>query len=301
MKAIKKVLAVTVALAMLLATVACSAYSPAKEYKNVELNGLKLDVRSDMKFDDTQKDASGEKVAQYYCDYFGVTVTSEAAADYKLSGCETVSDYLKAVIEANKLDSEVETSGDNYYIDYTAKVNSTEFAYTAYGFELGYNYYMVQFFAKSGEEDTYRDEYNKIVETVELAEVPAETNEIVIEGVKMTVGGDVELQDDYQYYGGQYFVSAFSNEMKGVKCDQFALQMVKIGNYTLEDGTPVTELSSIDGEIATFEYYDNNMYVYNYVKNIDSYIVYIVFSTTKPADATLMAEFEEIVKGATLA
>ncbi len=301
MKAIKKILAVTVVFAMMLAVTACSAYAPASEYKNVEINGLKMDVRSDMEFDNSQKNAQGETVEQYYCNYFCLTVTSEPAAIFKQSGCENASDYLNAVIEANNLKSTVEKSGDKVYVDYTKNVDGTDITYTAYGLELGYNYYMVQFFAKSGEEDLYRDEYNKIMDTVELAEVPAETKEIVIDGVKMTVAGDVELQADSQYYGGDYIVTAFTQDVKGASHKVFAENMLKIGNFVKEDGTAVTEVQTIDEEISFYENYMSNVYVYNYAKNVDSNIVYVAFTTMKPADDTLKAHFVEVIKSATVA
>lgn len=299
MKAIKKVLAVTVSLAILLAMTACGAYSPAEKYKNVELNGLKLDVRSDMVFDDTQKNVLGETIEEYYCDYFGVTVTSESAALYKQSGCQNISDYLNAVIDANNLDSKVETSGNKVYIDYISTVKDVEFAYTAYGLELGYNYYMVQFFAKSGEEDKYRDEYDKIVDSVELAEVPAETKEIVISGVRMTVGGDVEQLNDQQYYGPEYFISAVVQDLN-VTAEKYAKAAVKGAELVTEDGETSVVTVTDDG-IAIFESFASDQYAYNYVKSVDGTVIYIVFSTTSAADDTLKAEFAEIAKNATLA
>lgn len=299
MKAIRKVLAVTVALAMILAMTACSGYKMADKYTNVTLGGLKLDIRSDMKFDDSQKNAAGEKVEGYYCDYFGLTVTSESAPMYKLSGYEDAEAYLDAVIEANNLSSKVESSNGNVYIDYTNTVGSTEYSYTAYGLELGYRYYMLQFFCKSGEQDKYREEYEKILGTVELAEVPAETQEIVISGIKMTVGGDFEKLNDSQYYGSKYFISAISSSAS-VSVEDFANRMISSNNYTTADGQASVVTTTEDG-MATFECSTDDQYVYHYLKTIDSKIVYIFFITTKPADDTTKAEFVEIVKNAALA
>ncbi len=299
MKSLNRVLAVVLAAVTVLAMTACSAYSPAKEYKNVELNGLKLDVRSDMEFNDENTDASGNKVEQYYCDYFGVTVTYESAAIFKQSGCSSVSDYLKAVIDANNFDSKVQQDGDKFYIDYKATVKDIEFAYTAYGLELGYNYYMVQFFAKSGEEDLYRDEYNKIIDSVTLAEAPAETKEITISGVKMTVAGDVEKLNDNQYYGADYFVSALSEE-SNMTSEKYAKAIIDYYELVTEDcQTPVVNTTE-DG-LASFEAFSDNQYTYYYFKAVDGKMIYIVFSTNSAADDTLKAEFVEIANGATLA
>ena len=299
MKSLKKVLVAAFAAVALLAMTACSAYSPAKEYKNVELNGLKLDIRSDMEFDNTNTDASGNKVEQYYCDYFGVTVTSEPAAAFKQSGCKSVSDYLNAVIDANNLDSKVETSGDKVFIDYKSTVKDIEFAYTAYGLELGYNYYMVQFFAKSGEEDMYRDEYIKIVDSVELAETPAETKEITVGGVRMTVGGDVEQLNAQQYYGADYYVYALVDEYD-ITAENYAKAIISGNELVTEDGqTPAVTTSEVG--VAYFEAFSDDQYVYYYFKSVDGKIIYIVFSTTEAADDTLKAEFAEIVNGASIA
>ena len=299
MKSLKKVLVAAFAAVTLLAMTACSAYSPAKEYKNVELNGLKLDIRSDMEFDNTNTDANGNKVEQYYCDYFGVTVTSEPAAAFKQSGCKSVSDYLNAVIDANKLDSKVETSGDKVFIDYKSTVKDIEFAYTAYGLELGYNYYMVQFFAKSGEEDMYRDEYIKIVDSVELAETPAETKEITVGGVKMTVGGDVEQLNAQQYFGADYFVSALVDDYN-ITAEKYANAIISGNGLITEDGQAPAVTTSEDG-VASFEAFSDNQYVYYYFKSVDGKIIYVLFTTTEAADDTLKAEFAEIVNGASIA
>lgn len=299
MKSLKKVLVAAFAAVTLLAMTACSAYSPAKEYKNVELNGLKLDIRSDMEFDNTNTDASGNKVEQYYCNYFGVTVTSEPAAIFKQNGCANVSDYLNAVIDANKLDTKVETSGDKVFMNYKSTVKDIEFAYTAYGLELGYNYYMVQFFAKSGEEELYRDEYIKIVDSVKLAETPAETKEITVGGVKMTVDGDVEQFNAQQYYGADYFVSALVDDYNKT-AEKYANAIISSNGLVTEDGQTPTVTTSEDG-VASFEAFSGNQYVYYYFKSVDSKIVYIVFGTTSAADDTLKARFAEIANGASIA
>lgn len=299
MKAIKKVLAVTVALAMVLAMTACSGYKPASEYTNVTLGGLKIDIRKDMKFDDSQTNSAGEKVEGYYCDYFGLTVTSESAPMYKITGVEDVDAYLNTVIDANNLDSKVETSNNNKYIEYTNSVSGVEYAYTAYGLELGYRFYMVQFFCKSGEQNKYRDEYETILKTVELAEVPAETKEITISGIKMTVGGDVEELSSDQYYGSNYFISAISQSLNYPAKD-FADAMISTSQFTTVDGQTPT-VTEIEDGIATFEHYSDEQYAYNYVKSVDGKIVYIIFVAPKAADDTLKAEFVEIVKNATLA
>ncbi len=297
MKKIKGFLAVVVAVVVLCMTT-CGGYSPAKEYKNVELNGLKIDVRSDMVFDDSQKDAAGQKIEQYYCDYFGVMVVSEPVAVFKQNGCESVSDYLNAVIDANNFESAVEVSGDKVYIDYTSKVKDVEFAYTAYGLELGYNYYMIQFFAKSGEEDLYRDEYNKIVDSAKLAQTPPETKEIVISGVKMTVGGDVQQLNDNQYYSAEYFISVVVSQVD-VTAQNYAKALIEGGQLTDADGKTPAIVTSDDG-IASFESVSDDQYVYNYVRIVDGKMVYVVFSTNAAADDALKAEFYDIVKSAVL-
>lgn len=303
MKTITKFMAVTVVLMMLLSMTACSNYSPAKEYTNVTLGGLKLDIRSDMEFDDTQENADGEKTEGYYCDYFGVVVTSEKFAQYKLEGYDDISSYLECVSEANNLNSEVKTSGNKCYMDYKNTVDGVEYTYSAYGLELGYSYYMVQFFARSGEEEVYRAEYEKILDTVELAEVPDETQEIVIDGVKMTVSGDFANYGDEEYYGSKYAVMAMSEEfgyLNGVTAEQFASVMLEEGDFTTDDGSEVTEATALDDEIYSFEYYDEGNYAYNYVRVIDSQVAYFLFVTYNPADDALKAEFEDIVKNATL-
>lgn len=303
MQTVKKFGSVTVVLMMLLLMTACNKYSPATEYTNVTLGGLKLDIRSDMEFDNTQKNADGEKTEGYYCDYFGLVVTSETFAQYKLEGYNDVASYLECVIEANNLDSEVKMSGDKCYMDYKNTVDGVEYTYSAYGLELGYSYYMVQFFARSGEEETYRAEYEKILETVELAEIPPETQEIVMDGVKMTVSGEFTKYDGDEYYGSKYAFLVMSEEfgyLNGVTAKQFASAMLEEGNFTTEDGSEVTEAAALEDEIYSFEYYDEGNYAYNYVRVIDSQVAYFLFVTYNPADDALKAEFEDIVKNATL-
>ena len=302
MKKFRKITAVVVAFVMLLSMVACNTYSPAKEYKNVTLGDLKLDVRSDMEYDNTHKNASGENAEQYYCDYFGVTVTSEKAALYKLEGYNDIAAYLGCVIEANNLDAEVKTSGDRCYMDYKNTVDGVECIYTAYGLELGYSYYMVQFFTVSGDEEKYRAEYEKIMDTVELAETPEETVEVVIDDVKMTVSGDAEEDTSGQYYTGKYTFAAMSEELPGTTAEQFAKIAIQQGGFKTADGEDVTEPTMLDDDIAFYEYVDSDeTYFYNYMKTIDSNIVYILFATQTEADDTLKSEMEDIVKNATLA
>ena len=299
MKTIRKILVMAISVAMLLSLAACG-YTPAKEYKTVTVDGLNIDIRSDMEPDDSLTDRNGEKVYAYLCKYFGMNIASTASSAVKYQGYDNEG-FFKMAMEQENVNSEIKKFGDICYIEYKQDNDGDEYLFTSYLLDLGYNYYIIEFYTPKESSEEYIAEYEKIISSAKLAEEPAATAEITTGGVKMTVDGDADELSGDTYLCSRYAVSAFTQNLGGMSAEQAARTILNQNDYVTADGATVQDIQVADDGMASFESYTNEQYVYHYLKKSDYTLIYITFMTVNPADDALKTDFASMATEAALA
>ena len=310
LKGLTKWMAVAAASLMMMCLASCSAlsggYAPAKTYQTVTTSGLTLDIRDDMKLDNSQQNADGEAIEAYACDYYGVCVTAVPSAELKFNGVnDTKSMLSKVATDAGLVDkAELRTRNDITCLSYDNTVEDKVFHYRSYVRDLGYHYYLIEFFTPTEYESSYLDEYEKIVGSARLSEEPPATADIVADGVKLTVDGGVmaDAEDDTVFTTEKYMVMVTKQDIN-VSADQFCRALLQSNDNPFVDagGNRVTAFDTLeDSKMDWFVSCDDGLYMYHYIQNLDGRIVYICFMTGAEADDALRTQFEEIVRNASL-
>ena len=281
-------------------------YAPAKSYRTVSVTDLLLDIRDDMQVDSSQKNADGETLEAYACEYYGMCVTAIPSAELKFNGVNDTKSLLSKVATDAGLvgKAELKTRGDVTCLSYDNTVEDKTFHYRSYVRDLGHCYYLIEFFTPTEDEASYLDEYEKIAASARLREEPPVTAEIVVNGVKLTVDGGamIHQDDDTVVVTEKYMVNVTKQDID-ISASEFcrALLEAQSDPFLDADGNRVTSFETLgDTDIRWFASAYDDMYLYNYVRSIDGNIIYVCVITKGEADDALRTQFGEIVRNVSL-
>ncbi len=302
MIATKKLITLTAVIALLISMASCSLFEKkAKFTQKITADNVEVTIREDMTEVDSVK--NDEKyLTGYKWNGYGMNITKVGANEtsaYKLNG-NTKDDLLKKVGESGKNPSDIKKFGDISYIEVTDTTNKTQELFSViYVSEIGYEYYLFEFYTLPKNGDKYRSEYETIVSSVKTIEEPAKTIDITIDGVALTVDGDAYSQASDTYLCSRYSVSVFNTNLsaKLASPEKFAEATIKSGNYKTAAGLD-PEIKTTSGGAAYFEGMAKQLYGTHYIKDIDGKLYYIMFATLEPTDELLKSEFNDIVDAA---
>ncbi len=161
----KKLLCIAISLVLVLSMLTACAVKP----KDFTWNGLSITL--DNSFRTLEVDSESASYACYRKVYV-VVITYETFEDLTDVGYDpdmTVQDYGELSIEANELDSTVQTENGVTYYTYTADIDGTEFTYMATIHSMGNAFWMVQFSTETDRFEKAKPQFMTWAKTVVYA------------------------------------------------------------------------------------------------------------------------------------
>lgn len=307
MKTIKRLVSLTAVLALVLSMAACTS-TKAKSYNTITVGNIQLKVRDDMKEDTSIKSKGDTYLTCYYWDGYGMNVGRIEAEDYtkvKFAG-KTIDEALKAAAEDEKNVTDIMKYGNISYLEYTETDDDKDYLFTDYMFEVGNELYYLEFYTLSKSSAKYREEYEYLVDSVQIVEEPAKTVDVTINGIVVTLDGDAYKENSTTYVCSRYMIACDSTYVgTSYSAEEIAKLLVQRGNYKTADGNDVTEedITVLSDGTSVFKCATSldgyTLHAYNYVKVENGKFIYIMLGSLND-DAALVKDYETIVSGAHL-
>ena len=302
MKATKRLITLTAVVALLLSMASCALFQKkANMTQKITADNIEVTIRDDMKEDPSITSKGSSYITCYFWSGYGMNVGAVDATEIKFSG-KTGEEALMETLNGQKNLTELMKYGDIGYAEYTTTDSGKEYLFTSFIFDMGNQFYFLEFYTMSKSSAKYMDEYKSIVSSVKQIVPLPESVDATINSVTMTLDGDAKESGGKAYICGRYMASAYSYDVpSGYSAEAFCKSLVKQSNYKTADGQEVTDVNTSSDGVSSFECYINDMYAYHYAKVDGKKLIYVFFFTMKPADDQLKADFATIASGAKLA
>ncbi len=302
MKATKRLITLTAVVALLLSMASCAAFGKkAAMTQKITADNIELTIRDDMKEDPSITEKGATYITCYFWSGYGMNVGAVDATEIKFSG-KTADETLMETLKNQKNVTELKKYGNIGYAEYTTTDSGKQYLFTDFIFDMGNQFYIVEFYTMSKSSAKYMNEYMTIVSSVKKIQELPESVEATLNGITMTLDGDAKESGSKAYICGRYMASAYVYDVPAnYSAKTFCKSLVETSGYKTVDGKPVTKINTTADGISSFECFMNNMYAYHYAKTRGKKLVYVFFFTTKPADDELLADFADIAAGAKLA
>lgn len=302
MKTTTKIITLTAVMALLISLASCALLEKKANFtQKITADNVEVSIRDDMtEVEEVKNDDS--YITGYKWNGYGMNITKIGANDasgFKLSG-NTGDDLLKKVGETGKNPSDIKKFGDISYIEVTDTSNKSQELFSiVYVEEIGYEYYLFEFYTLPKNGDKYRGEYETIVSSAKAVEEPPKTIDVTIEGVALTIDGDAYLQSSDTYICSRYSINVFNTNITSrlASPTQFAEATIKSSNYKTADGLD-PEIKTTPGGTVYFEGMAQQLYGTHYVKEIDGKLYYILIGTIVAPEDSLKSDFNAIVDAA---
>lgn len=300
MKATRSLITLALSLALIFSLVSCSA--KAKMTQKVTAGNIEVTIRDDMKEDPSITSKGDSYITCYYWNGYGMNIGAVGSSETIFTG-KTGDDLLMETLNGQKNLTELKKYGDIGYAEYTLTDSGNEYLFTDFILQKGYEFYFLEFYTMSKSSAKYMDQYKQIVDSVRMINEPEAKKTISIDGVTVTVDGDVIDEGSNVYLCSRYMISGFSYNVKGYNLDAetFCRSTIAQGGYKTADGQDVTDVETDANGISSFECYLQEMYTYHYAKIEGDNLLYLFFFNTTPADDALKAEYRTIFADATAA